>query len=42
MKGTAARVGTQGVLMLVESSVTAVRVVDEFQALLTQQRRMRV
>jgi hypothetical protein len=38
LKGTATRVSTQGVRMLVEGTVAAVRVVDEFQALLAKQR----
>jgi hypothetical protein len=42
LKGTATRVGTQGVRMLVEGTVAAVRAVDEFQALLAKQRQLRV
>lgn len=38
LKGKATRVGTRGVRMLVEGTVAAVRVVDEFQALLAKQR----
>jgi hypothetical protein len=41
LKGAVTRVGTQGVRMVVEGTVTAVRVVDEFQALLAKQRQQR-